>query len=52
MPRGNKESDSPKKTRQAHHIEQSYEDKERNKEDAERIAWSTVIKKSERQKKQ
>ena len=44
MPRGDKSSYSSKQKRQAEHIEKSYEEKGRSKEDAGRIAWSTVNK--------
>lgn len=44
MPRGDKSSYSSKQKRQADHIEKSYENKGRSKDEAERIAWSTVNK--------
>lgn len=51
MPRGDKSSYSDKQKRQAHHIEKSYESKGRSKDDAERIAWSTVNKESSGKRK-
>lgn len=44
MPRGSKSSYTAKQKRQANHIEKSYESKGRTKDEAERIAWSTVNK--------
>lgn len=46
MPRGDKSSYSAKQKRQAEHIEKSYEGKGHSKDEAERIAWSTVNKES------
>ena len=58
MPRGDKSKYSEKQKRQAEHIEEQYEDKGVPKDEAERIAWSTVNKEdgggkkgSQRQKK-
>jgi hypothetical protein len=42
MPRASKTSYSVKQKRQAKHIEKSNENKGRSKDDAEKIAWSTV----------
>lgn len=46
MSRGDKSSYTSKQKRQADHIEKSYETKGRSKDEAERIAWSTVNKES------
>jgi hypothetical protein len=46
MPRGSKESYSPKQRRMAEHIEDSAEKRGRSKKTAERIAWATVNKKT------
>lgn len=46
MPREDKSNYSSKQKRQASHIEKSYEEKGRSKDEAERIAWSTVNKES------
>ena len=46
MPRGDKSNYSSKQKRQADHIEKTYEGKGRGKDEAERIAWSTVNKES------
>jgi plasmid stabilization system protein ParE len=44
MPRGDKSSYTDKQKRQAEHIEQGYEDRGVNKDEAERRAWATVNK--------
>lgn len=44
MPRGSKESYSPKQKRMAEHIEDSYKDRGSSEKRAERVAWSTVNK--------
>lgn len=44
MPRGSKESYSPKQKRMAEHIEEGYEKKGASKKKAQRIAWATVNK--------
>ena len=44
MPRGDKSKYTQKQQRQAEHIEESYKEKGRSEEDAERIAYSTVNK--------
>ncbi len=44
MPRGDKGVYSDKQKRQAKHIEEGYEKRGTNKEEAERRAWSTVNK--------
>lgn len=44
MPRGSKESYSPKQKRMASHIENAYEEKGSSTKRAERIAWATVNK--------
>lgn len=41
MPRGDKSSYTDKQKRQAHHIEEGYEDRGVPKEEAERRAWAT-----------
>ena len=41
MPRGDKSSYTDKQKRQAHHIEEGYEDRGIPKEEAERRAWAT-----------
>jgi plasmid stabilization system protein ParE len=46
MPRGDKSSYTDKQKRQAEHIEQGYEDRGVNSEEAERRAWATVNKES------
>lgn len=48
MPRGDKSNYSAKQKRQADHIEKSYESKGRGKDEAEKIAWSTVNKKTKK----
>jgi plasmid stabilization system protein ParE len=42
MPRGDKSSYSDKQKRQAEHIEEGYEKRGVNKDEAERRAWATV----------
>lgn len=42
MPRGDKSKYSDKQVRQAHHIEEGYEDRGLPEEEAEHRAWSTV----------
>ncbi|MHB1222002.1 MAG: hypothetical protein ACYC0J_08400 [Gammaproteobacteria bacterium] len=44
MPRGSKESYTPKQKRQAHHIEKSEQQRGKSKDVAERIGWVTVNK--------
>ncbi|MNJ99757.1 hypothetical protein D3C87_175380 [compost metagenome] len=44
MPRGSKESYSPKQKRMAGHIEDSVKRRGGSEEDSERIAWATVNK--------
>lgn len=44
MPRGDKSSYSSKQKRQAHHIEEGYEEKGASSKRAKRIAWATVNK--------
>lgn len=44
MPRGDKSSYTSKQKREAHHIEQGYEDRGTGKKEAERRAWATVNK--------
>jgi hypothetical protein len=44
MPRGDKSSYTDKQRRQAHHIEQSEENRGASKKTAERIAYATVNK--------
>lgn len=44
MPRGSKESYSPKQRRMASHIESSVRSRGGSEEDAERIGWATVNK--------
>jgi hypothetical protein len=42
MPRGSKSKYSNKQKRQAHHIEEGYENRGTSKKEAERRAWATV----------
>lgn len=42
MPRGDKSSYTAEQKRKAAHIEESYEARGRDPEEAERIAWATV----------
>lgn len=44
MPRGSKETYSPKQKRMAEHIEEGYEKKGAPSKKAKRIAWATVNK--------
>lgn len=44
MPQGDKSSYTDKQKRQAEHIEESYEKKGLNKDEAEKRAWATVNK--------
>ncbi|MCE5266368.1 MAG: hypothetical protein LLG00_00585 [Planctomycetaceae bacterium] len=44
MPRGDKSKYSGKQVRQAHHIEEGYENRGASEEEAERRAWATVNK--------
>ena len=44
MPRGDKSSYTAEQKRKAAHIEESYEERGRSPEEAERIAWATVNK--------
>lgn len=44
MPRGDKSSYTSKQRRQAHHIEEGYEDRGTSRGEAERRAWATVNK--------
>ena len=44
MPRGDKSSYTEKQKRQAKHIEESEKERGLSKENAERIAWTTVNK--------
>ena len=44
MPRGDKSAYTSKQKRQAAHLEESYEEREVPKDEAERRAWSTVNK--------
>jgi hypothetical protein len=44
MPRGDKSKYSEKQVRQAHHIEEGYEDRGLPEDEAERRAWATVNK--------
>lgn len=44
MPRGSKESYSPKQKRMARHIEEGYEKEGASSKKAARIAWATVNK--------
>ncbi|MBK0404349.1 hypothetical protein I5M27_15230 [Adhaeribacter sp. BT258] len=44
MPRGDKSAYTDKQKRQAEHIEESYEKKGLNHEEAEKRAWATVNK--------
>lgn len=44
MPRGSKESYSPKQKRMAQHIEEGYEKKGSPAKKAKRVAWATVNK--------
>lgn len=46
MPRGDKSAYTDKQKRQAEHIEESYEDRGVEHEEAERRAWATVNKES------
>lgn len=46
MPRGSKESYSPKQKRMARHIEDSEKKQGRSSKRAEQIAWATVNKKT------
>lgn len=46
MPRGDKSSYTDKQKRKAQHIEQGYEDRGVDREEAERRAWATVNKES------
>ena len=46
MPRGDKSAYTDKQKRQAQHIEDSYEERGLNHEEAERRAWATVNKES------
>jgi len=46
MPRGDKSSYTDKQKRKAEHIEEGYEDRGIDKEEAERRAWATVNKES------
>ncbi len=46
MPRGDKSAYTDKQKRQAEHIEESYEQRGTDKEEAERRAWATVNKES------
>ena len=46
MPRGDKSAYTDKQKRQAEHIEEGYEKRGVDEEDAERIAWATVNKES------
>lgn len=46
MPRGDKSAYTVKQKRQAEHIEESYEQRGVNKDEAERRAWATVNKTS------
>ena len=46
MARGSKEKYTDKQKRQADHIEEGYEKRGVNKNEAERIAWATVNKES------
>jgi hypothetical protein len=50
MSRGDKSSYSPKQRRKAHHIEEGYEDRGVGRKEAERRAWATVNKQSDRGK--
>lgn len=44
MPRGDKSAYTDKQKRQAEHIEESYEKKGLNEDEAEKRAWATVNK--------
>ncbi len=44
MPQGDKSAYTDKQKRMAKHIEESYEERGKSEEDAERIAWATVNK--------
>jgi plasmid stabilization system protein ParE len=44
MPRGDKSKYTAKQERKAEHIEEGYEERGVNKEEAERRAWATVNK--------
>ena len=46
MPRGDKSDYTDKQKRKAEHIEESYEERGVDKEEAERRAWATVNKES------
>ncbi len=46
MPRGDKSAYTDKQKRKAEHIEEGYEDRGVDKEEAERRAWATVNKES------
>ena len=46
MPQGNKDKYTEKQKRKAAHIEEGYEDRGVNHEEAERRAWATVNKES------
>lgn len=46
MPRGDKSAYTDKKKRQARHIEESYQERGVNPENAAEIAWATVNKKT------
>ena len=46
MPRGSKDAYTDKQKRQASHIEQGYEKRGLEREEAERRAWATVNKES------
>jgi len=46
MPRGEKSAYTDKQKRKAQHIEEGYEDRGIDKEEAERRAWATVNKES------
>lgn len=50
MARGDKSSYSGKQKRKAHHIEESYKDKGVSQSEAEKRAWATVNKQSDRGK--
>ena len=44
MPQGDKSAYTDKQKREAAHIEESYEQRGKSEEEAERIAWATVNK--------
>lgn len=46
MPQGDKSAYTDKQKRQAHHIEESYEERGVSEKEAERRAWATVNKES------